>query len=227
LARTRATQRVVLAASVVLLAGAVAAAYSESKSYIDGGLTPAESFAALLNGQQRPGLSIASTRLVLDGCYDAMQGVYGRLRPTAERMSVAQTCRELADAATKEMPSYSFAWYVGALAAVQLDQSEGLVSSLRQSQLTGPTEQWLAELRVALSEDNRDVLPEDVRANNDRDLTLLVISNRGITSIAKRYVDDPSFRGRITEIVEQLSEHDQQRFISTIESATASLRQSS
>ena len=227
MAKTRATQRIVLAASVLLLLGAVATAYSEARSYIDGGLTPAEGFAALLGGQRRPGLSIASTRLVLDGCYDAMLGVYGRVQPTAARMTVADNCRALVRAATAEMPTYSFAWYVGALAALQLDQPEELVVSLRQSQLTGPTEQWLAELRVALAEEHRNLLPDDVLANNDRDLALLVVSNRGITSIAKRYVEDPSFRERITAIVELLPEPDQQRFISTIETAVAGLRRSS
>lgn len=227
MAKTRATHRVVLVASIALLLGAVAAAYSESRAYVGGGLTPAESFTALLDGQQKPGLSVASTRLVLDGCYDALQGVYGRLRPTAERRTVAEKCRDLVATTTTEMPSYSFAWYVGALAAVQLEQPAGLVDALRQSQLTGPTEQWLAELRVALAEDHFQQLPADVRSNNDNDLALLVVSDRGIASIARRYVDDPGFRERIADIVEKLSEHDQQRFISTIELATAGLRQSS
>lgn len=227
MAKTRASQPIVLAASVLLLLGAVATTYSESRSYIEGGLTPAEGFAALRGGQRSPGFSIASTRLVLDGCYDAMLGVYGRVQPTAARMTVADNCRTLVRAVTAAMPTYSFAWYVGALAALQRDQPEELVVSLRQSQLTGPTEQWLAELRVALAEEHRNLLPDDVLANNDGDLALLVVSNRGIASIAKRYVDDPSFRERITAIVEQLPEPDQQRFISTIETAVAGLRRSS
>lgn len=227
MAGTRATRRVVLAASLVLLLGAVAAAYTESRSYVAGGLTAAESYAALREGRQQPGLSVASARLVLDNCYDAMQGVYGRLRPSAERRSVAETCGALAEATTAGMPSYAFAWYVAAIAAVERADPHGLVAALRQAQLTAPTEQWLAELRVALAEDHFAELPDDVRRNHERDLALLVISNRGIASIARRYVDDPGFRARIADIVETLSEEDQQRFVSTLELETARLRQSS
>jgi len=211
--------RLGLVLSLVLVGAGAFAAYSETRSYVGNGLTPGESFNALEAGGQGAGLSIASARLVLDNCYDAITGVYGRAQPTSRREAVGANCLKQADAITHAMPTHSFAWFVGALAALQLDQAAGFTDRLRQSQVTGPTEQWIAELRVGLAEDHFDLLPDDVRERNDRDLGLLVVSDRGIASIAQRYVDDPAFRERITVIVERLPERDQQRFVSTIEAA--------
>ena len=227
LATGKSLHRLALVMSLALCGGGTFAAYSEARSYVSSGLTPAESFAALAADEQVPGLSVTSTRLVLDNCYDAITAIYGRVQPSTKRDAVASNCLRQADAVIQAMPSHSFAWFVGALAALQLDSRGGFTDRLRQSQLTGPNEQWIAELRVGLAEDNFGMLPSDVRELNDRDLGLLVVSDRGIASIAQRYISNPAFRERITVIVEQLPERDQQRFVSTIETATGQGRQPS
>ncbi|MBN9317447.1 MAG: hypothetical protein J0I99_17010 [Devosia sp.] len=206
-------------ASFGLCGAGFIAAYAEASSYFSSGATPKESFDALVGNEQVRGLSVASSRLVLDNCYDAIVGVYGRLQTATTRDLVASKCLVQADAISNEMPSYSYAWYVGALASWELGDASKLAYHLLQSQLSGPTEQWIAELRVKLVEDNRERLTSDVLQLNDRDLALLVTSYRGVASIAKRYVDDPSFRERITAVVENLPADEQQRFVANVEIA--------
>ena len=87
---------------------------------------------------------------------------------------------------------------------------------LHTSQATGKASQWVAEQRVALAEYYREHLDERVLAGNDADLEMLVRSQRGIGSIATRYVNDPAFRERITAIVETMPEDIQRRFIGVL-----------
>ncbi|MBN9308300.1 hypothetical protein [Devosia sp.] len=211
--------RLVILFSLALVCGGVAAAYSEASSYLSGGSAADDSFAAFTSGQPKSGLSVASARYVLDGCFDATTSLRGRLQPTPLRRAIAGLCLAQADAITDRMPSYSYAWYIGALAAAALDDPPSLADRLRHSQQTGPTEQWIAELRVALAEDHLADLPADVRDLNERDLALLVRSTRGIASIAQRYVGDPAFRERITRIVETMPPDQQQRFVSSVDFA--------
>lgn len=227
LTKAKSLNRFVSVVSLVLVSGGVYSAYIEVRSYFSGGMTPVESFAAVAANVQVAGLSIATNRLVVDNCYDALTSIYGIVQPTIKSRAVASNCLAQADAVTQAMPTHSFAWFVGALAALRLEDPSGFADRLRQSQLTGPREQWIAELRVGLAEDNFDLLPSDVRELNDRDLGLLVVSDRGIASIAQRYVRDEAFRERITSIVEQLSEHDQQRFVNSVGIAAPETRQSS
>jgi hypothetical protein len=218
-ANGRLAHRLFLLVSLTLLSGGAYAAYGEVRSYFSSGATPQERFAALAAGTQVAGPSIASARLLLDNCSEAMEGVYGTLQPKARRDAVAATCLAQADAITDVMPSFSYAWYIGAAAARATGDDIGFADRLREAQRTGPNEQWIAELRVTLAENNIDLLPEDVRRLNDADLALLVISDRGIASIADRYVQNPAFRKRITAIVEQLSEDEQARFVTKVEAA--------
>jgi hypothetical protein len=57
------------------------------------------------------------------------------------------------------------------------------------------------------------------RSAHDDDLRMLVRSDRGIATIATRYVSDAAFRDRITAIVETMTPPDQQRFIGSVRNA--------
>jgi hypothetical protein len=215
----KSSHRLILLAALILCVGGAFAAFGETRSYLSGGTLPAEHFAALAEGRQLTGLSIPSNRLVLDNCFDALNGVYGRLQPADGRKAVATTCLQQAAQITRSMPSYSYAWYIASLSAAELGDSAGLADNLRQSQATGPSEEWIAELRVNLAEAHLGELPDDIRSHNDSDLAVLAESYRGVSSIAKRYVDDAGFRERITGIVEKLPDDVQRRFIAFVERA--------
>lgn len=191
----------------------------EASPYFSTGIEDAERFAALADKVPTPGLSIASERLVLDNCVRVISSLYGRLQPGGRKTEVSSNCLAAADASVRQNPSSSYAWYVGALTSGLAGDTAGMNERLLKSQQTGPTEQWIAELRVPLAEDHLADLAPDVRANHDRDLRMLVASLRGIASIAGRYVNQADFRERITSIVETMPEADQRRFVSQVGTA--------
>lgn len=192
----------------------------EASPYFSAGIEDAERFSALADKVPMPGLSIASERLVLDNCVRTISSLYGRLQPSDRKQAVARSCLEAADEITEANLSSSYAWYVAALSAERLGDTVGMAERLAQSQVTGPNEQWIAELRVPLAEDHLAALDSRTRANHERDLRMLVASTRGIFSIARRYVGVASFRERITAIVEAMPEAEQRRFVARVEAAS-------
>ena len=223
MARSSSSRHLAMLLSLAVLGGGAFVAYEEASAYFANGLLPREKFAILADGAEFVGLSTTAKRIVLDNCYDGLVAVYARTQPADRRDRLAEECRKVIDEMVARTPAHSFAWFVGAHAAARLDDTEGVIERLRQSQITGPNEQWITELRVQLAETYLDRLPADVRALHDRDLALLAASAKGVESIAARYVRDPSFRERITAIVEKMPQSDQRRFLSNVRRAAASL----
>jgi hypothetical protein len=198
--------------------GGAITAYDELNPFAAGGTTPASRFAALAEGAFVPGPSLLAKRLLLDTCLEAIAGAYGRLQAAGDRRPVLQHCLDYADAIVGEAPSYAYGWYVGALAAAEMDDVPGFNARLHNAQIIAPAEQWVAGLRVGLLEDHMSDAMDEVRARHESDLRLLVASARGIASIAERYLRDPAFRERIGAIVESMPEADQARFVATVRS---------
>lgn len=191
-------------------------AFAEARPYFSGGVLASERFQAIAEDRLTPGPSTASQRLVLDSCLDAITSIYGRTQPAARRAAVHRTCMDLADRIVAVSPTHSYAWFIGALAAEHLDDLSGMSSRLARSQATGPTEQWIAELRVDLAERHLAALQDDARGGHDRDLAMLVASDRGVRTIARRYARDQSFRNRIVPLIETMSMEQQRRFLRSI-----------
>lgn len=219
MAGSSATIRAILVVSLALLGAGAWVGWREAAPYFNGGIEDTERFASLATRAPSPGLSIASERLVLDNCVRTIFSVYARLQPSGRKAEVNDNCLTAADAIAKRSPSFSYAWYVGALTSALNRDIAGMNARLLQSQVTAPTEQWIAELRVNLAEDHLVELTSAVRANHDRDLRMLVATVRGITSIADRYVGQADFRDRITAIVDTMPEDDQRRFVSVVGAA--------
>jgi hypothetical protein len=219
MAGSSATRKAILVLSLALLGAGAWVGVREASPYFNGGIEDAERFASLVAKVPAPGPSIASERLVLDNCVRTISSLYARLQPSARKAEVSTNCLKAADTIAKQNPSSSYAWYVGALTSALTHDTPGLNARLLQSQETGATEQWIAELRVPLAEDHLADLTPDVRANHDRDLRMLVATVRGIDSIAERYVGQTDFRERITAIVETMPEGDQRRFVSQVGAA--------
>ncbi len=220
----QATSRVVLVGLLLFhlaLVGAGAAVGTiETRAYLAGGITPAGGFDELARGIPDGGVSVASRKLTLTRCLDAMASLVARVQPTARRRAVQRNCLQISDAFVVQEPTNSLAWYVGAFAAGALSDTVGMATRLGEAQRTGPSEQWLAQMRVELAEENYAVLPASVREGQDRDLTLLALSRDGVASIAQRYVGQVDFRSRITRLVEQLPQAEQQRFLGYVKQAT-------
>lgn len=161
-------------------------------------------------------VSTEGNRVLLDTCAQGLQGLGFALGPTAAKAAIAENCLEMAAAATRLMPTYSYAHYVSALALLRLDRAEEAQDALALSQKTARNEQWIAELRVALAEDNSELFADYLGATHPGDLALLAQSARGIRSIARRYVSGPTFRERITGVVETLPDAVQARFVQLV-----------
>lgn len=191
----------------------------EAATYFQGGATSVQRVAASLELESVPGLSIATRQATLldcDAVLRAPEALELRFLPEHVRIDMVSHCRAVADAIAASAPTTSLAWLVGARASSQLGDWSGFNDRLLRSQLTGPTEQWIAELRVGLSEDNHDRLDERTRASSERDLRMLIGSLSGIYALTQRYLDDPTFRERITAIVESMPEASQNRFLSVL-----------
>ena len=103
-----------------------------------------------------------------------------------------------------------------AAASVRLLERDDFNAALRQSQLTGPNEQWIARFRVNLAETYFSQLDAKTVESEAADLKLLASSERGVELIAQRYIANPDFRARITAIVENMPQDRQIVFLRNV-----------
>jgi hypothetical protein len=219
----RTAPHILMVLSALLAGGAGLAAYAEGAPYLSSGLTAEEKFETLVRDAMPVGVSLDAMKLALDDCLRAVRSIHGRAQPTPRRTRMLESCGRLTAEITASAPSYSYGWFVRALVLEQQGDEKGFSAALMRAQLTGPNEQWVAELRADLAEDRFDALDPRVKELHLQDLALLVRSERGVHSIARRYVEEPQFRERITAIAETLAPADQRRFLDHVRSAAAAL----
>lgn len=223
-AKTNSSRRILLIASALLLLGAGWLGYREAAYYLYAGSTPEGHVATVLAGTLTPGPSASVRRLMLSDCATAINTARRSDAYADTRTEVYRRCGEAADAIGHRNPADSYAWYLGAYIHGLEGDIAGLNERLQKSQETAPGKQWLGALRVALAENNYASLTDQVRANNDKDLTMLVRSRRGIQSIANRYITVPQFRERITMIVETLEPAYQAEFLRNVRDVAREVR---
>lgn len=210
--------------AILLFAMSVFSLSKEITPFFSETSSPALRFANLEQGQADLGISIAAQKLLFNDCLESFAGPAGMAQPSIRRSAMLKHCQTLAKDSTNSKPSFAFAWYIGAFTAAELGEYQTFNHQLSASQKTAPNEQWLAEFRVNLAEDNFDQLDSSTLQGHNDDLKLLVQSRKGVSSIAKRYIQQNSFRERITNIVETLSQDDQRRFIVNVRSAAQQQR---
>jgi hypothetical protein len=189
------------------------AGWLEARLYLNSGATEAETISRIESGDLAPAMSQQTHQEIAEDCLRTVSALYFKTRPTAQRRTFAEECRTLLSSSVDAMPVFSFGWFVLAALDPIVTDFDALNRDLRNSQVTGKAEQWIAELRVALAEDYFDRLSAEARAGEDDDLETLVLSQRGVNAIAGRYVNDPGFRERITAIVERMPAEAQARFV--------------
>ena len=214
--RSRLSVAIVLIVSLLSVCGTAAAIFIETRPY---GLFLAESverWQDLRTETMDQGLSLQSSRAVLDICLSAITSVYGRMRSAEDRLALINNCGDFAVSSAAIMPSNSYAWYIASLAAAQNADMSKFEESWLLSAQTGQNEQWIAGLRVALLEDNLSLASAALFEAERRDLAVLTLSKMGIGSIARRYVSQPDFRERVVSVVETLPDADQARFLAAV-----------
>ena len=212
--------------ALLLLLSSLFAFIKESAPFFSGRISPETRFEHFEMAQEvKIGLSIYAHQLELNDCLEALAEPFGMAQPISRRMKVFSSCQTLSMDIVKSSPLYSYAWFIAAFSSVHLGQYEDFNYQLEQSQNTAPNEQWLAELRANLAENNLTNLSPAAIKGQERDLILLVKSKRGVVSIARRYVNDPSFRKRIIALVETLPESQQAKFINNVRAAANNIPQ--
>jgi hypothetical protein len=167
------------------------------------------------------GWSIRRQTEFLFDCDAALRGYYSLemlYAGDAVRDRAIDVCDRVATRMVSIMPTQSFAWEIKAAAAARRSDWAVMNSALVQSSLTAPYEQWIAEKRAGLAEDNLPMLTPEGREAQGRDLQMLVTTRTGVASIARRYVGFPEFRDRIVALVEQMTPADQSRFLFNVRS---------
>lgn len=194
---------------------------AEARPFVAGAGNGEDRFEAIYLNKMKRGISQLSARMVLDSCSQAVTSIYGRFEPLDRREIVLANCLAQVEGTVQSMPTYGLAWFVGALLAAEQGDFANMNEKLLRAYWAAPYEQWIAELRVNLSELHLERLDDTYLDLHRRDLAMIVQNSRGISKIANRWVIDPDFRARITEIVEQLPEESQVKFVGRVRAAAA------
>jgi hypothetical protein len=153
----------------------------------------------------------------LDVCLSTLRDVVSASPPSpATGDAVTRRCLAIAEATVERSPLESNVWFIAATLAVRLDDFAKAERYLDRSFRTGPAEQWIAERRAPFAYAIRDRLSQDVRAEADADLALLLRTERGVQVLAARYVTDPGMREHLIGIAETLDRRTQERFLGHI-----------
>lgn len=139
--------------------------------------------------------------------------------PSDTIVAFDKKCEKVASEIIAAMPTNSYAWWVKAFAHAALGDEKQFNDSMQRSQLTGPNEQWIADLRVRFSEDNFALLSEASKAAHEKDIALLALSSSGAETVANKYISNPNSRERIIRIVEKLPAATQRNFLSRVRNA--------
>lgn len=207
----------IISALLVIAGGWVTLA--EVGPYFEVRNSPAQRFAAARNDVPAYGLSYKSQFLALNDCLQNVTTLYAKFQPADQRDTMLENCSQLAREIIALSPANGFAWYLLAEVSAQSGDFDLLNVALIQSQNLTPNEQWIAELRVYAFEAHYENLSQEAKAAEQEDLSLLVVSQRGVHSIASRYVRNPAFRERIAVLVETLPPEIQEKFVRRVRAA--------
>lgn len=158
-------------------------------------------------------LSVQSDRNIIEGCLGTLTSLEGRLMRVDTRAQLFESCRNIVGNIMSSSQNDPYGWYVLAFINLDLGLWDQFETALQKSYEYGPSEQWLAELRVPIAESAISQLSAKTLQGHFSDLELLVQSRRGIDTIALRYAREPQFRERIVSIVETLPQEVQKRFL--------------
>ena len=202
--------------SAALATGSSLAAYREMMPFIASGGTIETKFEALSGGAIRPGLSFYSKKILLDDCNYSLNSFSILMLDEKLQDKIRQNCSAMASMIVDEAPTFSYAWYVRALASSSADEPGTFEDALLWSQRTAPNQEDLAYYRAVLAYYNWSALAPAARETLAADIVVSAHSNRGLAWLAGRYAEDESFREVIIKALEQAPADIQRRFLQTI-----------
>ena len=171
----------------------------------------------------RVGVSTLTNKQGLDLCLVAlrtMNSLQMRYLSETSRSQLPTFCVQLSDAVTASAPTNSYAWAVGALAAAKLEDWPGFNNRLVLSQVTGPSEQWVAGTRADLAFKNFERMDEAAVAANRDDIKLMIQSIPGSHALARHYLKRADLREHIEAAINEMPALNQRRFVSVVRAAS-------
>ena len=194
--------------------------YQEATPNLRGGTSAIERLLTMPDGEAPIGLTILSQHRALLDCEEVFRSeraIEMQYLQPVEREQLVISCGQMADAILAKSPTDSFAWLVRAAAHAAQDDNPGFNVALRNSQLSGPNEGWLANMRVQVAEANLTALTEETLIGHEHDMQ--VAATVYSPTLARRYVSDEDFRIRMTKVLETMQPQDQRRFLAAIRAA--------
>lgn len=195
------------------------ATYRESSALTYGVQGGERIYEKIETGEVRLGYSYYSKKRVMISCMDGMSAFNLAVRAADQSDRFVKSCQSLSADILAETPVDSLAWAVAAKSASVLNDTASMNRALTNSWAVAPNEEWLATIRVGISEANYGSLDQANKDINAKDLGVLVVSNSGVAAIADRYWKVPEFRERITTVVSALPNEEQARFLAYIKRA--------
>lgn len=213
-------------ASITLVAGVCAVVLSlvaivrEFPVLAYGGQQSLSTTVSIAQDRLHPAYSFYGQKRLMSACAQGMTGIWQTVAPSDQRLAFAEACLNHALKYASHTTIDSLTWVVAARSSYILGDYEALNRYLDYAWRSARNEQWVAALRVGLAEDAKSRLDANNTENHKSDLALMVMSSSGIAAIAGRYWSDEDFRERITSVVEQMSNEDQRRFVSSVKRAS-------
>lgn len=202
----------------LFLVGAYAA-WLEARAFFVTPVSDTDRFSALADHRGVAGLSVFSTRYLLQDCDAALTGAYGRLQPDERRRAVAAACRDIAAAAVAQSRMDGLAHTIGARASAVLGNLEEAARSLLESAGATPHEMWQAQRRLLVMRewalDGDPALAEQFR----RDMAVAAATREGRHWLARWYAGQPDRRELIVSVVEGQGEHAKRDFLNAVRAA--------
>ncbi|SMD15641.1 hypothetical protein SAMN05880593_1284 [Rhizobium sp. RU36D] len=195
------------------------ATYRESAALTYGVQGGERIYERIRTGDISLGYSYYSKKRVMVSCLDGMSPFSMAVRAPEQSEAFVKNCQALSADILASTPVDSLAWAVTARVASVVKDAALMNSALMNSQATAPSAEWLATIRVGISEANYGLLDQANKDVNAKDLGVLVVSNSGVAAIADRYWKVPEFKERITTVVSALPDYEQARFLAYIRRA--------
>jgi hypothetical protein len=171
--------RLIAFLGAVLIAGGAVAAYREALPLLLPRDSPRDIFLNLLANDPPQGLSIPAHRLLLSDCMRTADSAYAYAQSDGPRQTVFGRCLGLASDIVHEIPTFSYAWVVGAFVAGEIEDFDTFDRYLLRSNAVSPHEDWARELRVLVREQRPSVLSPQSREADAEDRRLLGLPEAG------------------------------------------------
>ncbi len=217
----RRTDVAIPALCALLLGLGLYAAWLEGRAFLVTPVSDADRFAVLVERRGVTGLSVYSTRYLLEDCDTALTGAYGRLQPEERRRAAATACRDIAAEAVARSRMDGLAHTIGARASAALGDMQAAAAGLIRSARATPHEMWQAHRRLLVMREW--ALDEDpaLAGQFRRDMAVLAATREGRERLARWYVAQPERRDLIASVVDGQGEHAKRDFLNAVRAASA------